>query len=128
MFVNGDLERGSYQRIKISNKEEIQRLQIQISRLKCTDTNFMKYCRYGMSLLGNPDFHYQQASPYIRKKLLGSIFTGKLIFKDKKYRTTGLNEAVALIGQFQNEFEHKKAEHLAISDKTFGNVPILRQL
>ena len=37
--------------------------------------------------------------------------------------TTGLNEAVALIGQFQKEFEHKKAERLSISDKTFGNVP-----
>jgi hypothetical protein len=83
----------------------------------------MKYCRYGMSLLSNLDFHYQQATPYVRKKLLGSIFTGKLIFQNGKYRTTGLNEAVALIGQFQQEFGHKKAEHLAISDKTFGNVP-----
>ena len=76
-----------------------------------------------MSLLGNLDFHYQQASPYIRKKLLGSIFTGKLIFENGNYRTTGLNEAVALIGQFQQEFGVKKSEHLAISDKTFGNVP-----
>ena len=59
----------------------------------------------------------------MRKKLLGSIFTGKLIFENGKYRTTGLNEAVALVGQFQQEFGHKKAERLTISDKTFGNVP-----
>ena len=58
-----------------------------------------------------------------RKKLLGSIFTGKLVFEDGKYRTTGLNEAMALIGLFQNELENKKAERLDISDKTFGNVP-----
>ena len=45
--------------------------------------------------------HYQQASPYIRKKLLGSIFTGKLIFENENYRTSGLNEAVALIDHFQ---------------------------
>lgn len=56
--------------------------------------------------------------------LLGSIFTGKLIFENGNYRTTGLNEAVALIGQFQQEFGHKKAERLTISDKTFGNVPM----
>lgn len=55
--------------------------------------------------------------------MLGSIFIGKLIFEDGKYRTTGLNEAVTLIGQFQQEFGHKKAERLDISDKTFGNVP-----
>ena len=68
--------------------------------------------------------YYQQASPYIRKKLLDSIFTGKLIFENGNYRTTGLNEAVALIGLFQQEFGHKKAERLIISDKTFGNVPM----
>ena len=114
--------------MKASYKDEVQRLQAQISRLTSTDTNFMKYCRYGMSLLGNLDFHYQQSSPHVRKKLLGSIFTGKLIFENGNYRTTGLNEAVALIGQFQKEFGHKKAERLTISDKTFGNVPMRGQL
>ena len=55
--------------------------------------------------------------------MLGSIFTGKPVFEDGNYRTTGLNEAVALIGWFQKELENKKAEHLAISDKMFGDVP-----
>jgi hypothetical protein len=91
MYINGELEKDSYQRVKTSAKDEIQRLQAQISRLKSTDTNFMKYCSYGMSLLGNLDFHYQQSSPHVRKKLLGSIFTGKLVFEEGKYRTTGIN-------------------------------------
>lgn len=124
MYVTDDLEKDSYQRMKASYKDEIQRLQAQISRLRSTDTNFMKYCRYGMSLLGNLDFYYQQSSPHVRKKLLGSIFTGKLVFEDGKYRTTGLNEAVALIGLFQKDLENKKAERLCISDKTFGNMPM----
>ncbi len=119
-----NLEKDSYQRMKASYKEEVQRLQTQISRLTNTDTNFMKYCRYGMSLLGDLDFHYSQASPYIRKKLLGSIFTGKLVFENGNYRTTGSNEAVALIGLFQKDLQNKKAERLTISDKTFGNVPV----
>jgi len=38
-------------------------------------------------------------------------------------RTTGLNEAVALIDLFQKELGNKKAEHSAIPDKTFGDVP-----
>lgn len=124
MYIAGDLEKDSYQRVKAFTKDEIQRLHTQITRLTSTDTNFMKYCRYGMSLLSNLDFHYQESSPYIRKKLLGSIFTGKLVFEDGKYRTTGLNEAVALIGLFQKELGNKKAERLTISDKTFGNVPV----
>ena len=123
MYVDGELKKGSYQRVKASTKDEIQRLQTQISRLTSTDTNFMKYCRYGMSLLSNLDFHYRQASAYVRKKLLGSIFTGKLVFEDGKYRTTGLKESVALIGLFQKELRNKKAERLDISEETFGNVP-----
>jgi site-specific DNA recombinase len=108
MYVAGDLEKDSYQRMKASYKDEIQQLQTQISRLKGTDTNFMKYCHYGMCLLGNLDFHYQESSPHVRKKLLGSIFTGKLIFEDGKYRTTGLNEAVALIGLFQKDLQKSR--------------------
>ncbi len=108
--------------MKTFYKDEIQQLQAQISRLTSTDSNFMKYCRYGMSLLGNLDVHYNQASPYVKKKLLGSIFTRKLVFENGNYRTSGLNEAVALIGLFQKELGNKKAERLDISEKTFGNV------
>lgn len=40
------------------------------------------------------------------------------------YRTTGLNEAAALIGLFQEELGNKKAERLTISDKTSGELPL----
>lgn len=45
-----------------------------------------------------------------------------MIFEDGNYRTTGLNEAVALIGQFQQEFGRKKTEHLVLVDQMFGNM------
>ncbi len=76
-----------------------------------------------MSPLGNLDFHYQQSSTHVRKKLIGSIFIGKLVFEDGNYRTPGLNETVALIELFQKDLGNKKPERLTISDKTFGNVP-----
>jgi site-specific DNA recombinase len=128
LYINGKLEDDSYRRMKMATKEELQKLTIKEAQLKAVDTSFMKYSRYGLSLLTHLDEYYQIASPTIQQKLLGSIFTEKLIFEDGKYRTPGLNEAVALIGQFKQEFGHKKAERLDISDKTFGNVPIPRQL
>lgn len=128
MFINGDLEDDSYRRVKTSTKEEIQKLQAKLNQLKATDTNFMKYCRYNLTFLTHLPTFFEKATTAIKKKILGSIFTGKLIFENGNYRTTGLNEAVALIGQFQQEFGVKRAEHLAISDKTFGNVPIPGQL
>lgn len=114
--------------MKASYKDEVQRLKTQISRLKSTDTNFMKYCRYGMSLFRQPRFSLQPSLTICQKKTPGSIFTGKLVFENGNYRTAELNEAVALIGLFQKELENKKAERLDISDKTFGNVPIPGQL
>lgn len=102
----GDLEGDSYRRVKTSAKEEIQKLQTKLSQLKAADTNFMKYFRYNL-LTQLPTF-YERASTAVKKKILGSIFTRKLIFEDGKYRTTGLNEVVALIGQFQKEFGLKK--------------------
>ena len=124
MYVNGDLESDSYRRLKLTTKEEVSRIQSSLAQLKATDTNFMKYCRWGQTLLTHLPTLYEKASTTVKKKILGSIFTGKLIFEDGKYRTTGLNEAVSLIWHFQQEFGHKKAEHLVISDKTFGNVPM----
>lgn len=69
-------------------------------------------------------FPYLLSCPtYEEAARLGLIFPGKLVFENGKYRTTGLNEVVALIGLFQKELGNKKAERLDISDKTFGNVP-----
>ena len=123
MFINGDLEKDSYSRLKKSTQEEENNLQQSYSQLKLADTNFMKYCRYGTSLLKNLDLFYQEARPSVQKKLLGSIFTGKLIFEDGYYRTTELNQAVELIGLFQKELGENKTEHFDISEKTFGKVP-----
>lgn len=128
MYIKGDLENDSYRRLKTTTNAEIQRIQGSLVQLSTVDTNYMKYCRFNLTFLTHLPTFYEQASTAIRKKILGSIFTGKLIFENGKYRTTGLNAAVALIGKFQQEFGHKKAEHLVISDKTFGNVPIPGQL
>lgn len=76
---------------------------VELNQKPSTDTSFVRYCRYGLSLLTHLDVYYQEASPPVQKKLLGSIFTGKLIFEDGKYRTTGLNEPVTLIGLFQKD-------------------------
>lgn len=124
MFINGELERDSYARLKKSAQNEEADLQSQHSQLKIADTSFMKYCKYGTSLLTNLDFYYQEAKPSVQKKLLGSIFTGKLVFEDGKYRTNGVNSAVELIGLFQKKLGNKKAERLDISDKTFGKMPM----
>ena len=40
---------------------------------------------------------YRKADVVVKQKMIGSIFTGKLCFDGKKYRTADLNPAVELM-------------------------------
>jgi site-specific DNA recombinase len=122
MFLEGAIAKDSYHRLKSSAKQEYQEVESMIHTLKNTDTNYMKYCRYGMSIVSHLDVLYQEVMPAFQKKLLGSIFPGKLVFENGIYRTTELNKAVGLIGLFQKDLANKKTERLDISTKTFGNL------
>ncbi|MFW9876502.1 MAG: recombinase family protein, partial [Candidatus Thorarchaeota archaeon] len=83
----------------------------------------MKYCRYETSLLSNLDMFYKEAPLNIQKKLIGSIFTEKLVFENGNYRTTKVNKAIEFIGLFQRDLANKKSKHLEISKKTFDKMP-----
>lgn len=81
-----------------------------------------------MSLLSHLDECYVGAPLAVQKKLLGSIFTGKLVFEDGNYRTTGLNRAVELIGLFEKGLEDKKSGNTIDFENVSGDVPIRGQL
>ena len=90
--------------------------------LEIADTAFEKYARYGMNLLKDLTWYFQEAEPQARRKLLGSIFPAKLIFKDGNYRTSALNPALALILQKNKDLQNEKAEDIAISKNVSGDV------
>jgi len=98
-FLTGEMDADSYKRLKTHTTEQIDRLTIQINDLEVTDTAFERYARYGMSLLKDLTWYFQEAEPQARRKLLGLIFPAKLVFRDGNYRTSVLNPALALILQ-----------------------------
>lgn len=77
-----------------------------------------------MSLLSHLPEYFQEASLEIRRKLLGSIFPLKLIFQDGKYRTDGLNPALAFILQKSNGLQKEKTGNIVISENVSGDVPM----
>ncbi len=79
--------------------------------LKLTDTAFEKYSRYGISLLTQMDIYFQMAPLDVKRKMLGSIFPGKLIYQDGKYRTEGMNPALMLILEKTGELQKKNRKH-----------------
>ena len=63
----------------------------------------MKYCRFGIPLLSNLSGFYREAPVKIKQKLLGSIFSAKLHFREDSYRTTPLNLEFGLILGYEDE-------------------------
>ena len=123
-FISGELEADSYQRLKSHTLGQIDNLNIQVADLEITDTAFHKYTRYGMSLLKDLAWYFQEAGLEAKRKLLGSIFPTKLIFQDGKYRTDGLNPALAIILQKSNGLQNEKTGNIVISENVSGDVPM----
>ena len=88
------------------------------------DTSFEKYCRFGMSILTNLDYYFDEASLEVKRKMFGSIFPGKLTFEKGKYRTDGLNPALAIILQKFNGLQKEKTGDIVISENVSGDVPL----
>ena len=91
--------------------------------LRLTDTAFEKYSRYGISLLTHMDIYFQMATLDVKRKMLGSIFPGKLVFQDGKYRTEGMNLALELILQKTSGLQNEKTGNTFISENVSGDVP-----
>jgi len=123
-YVDEQLDHDSYRRLKTHTAHQIRIFQDKIGQLQNVDSNYMKYCRFGMNLLMNLDACYEQASLEFKRKLIGSIFTEKLVFEHGSYRTTKMNEAVELIGQFQRELDEKKDGRSSFLGKTSDHVPL----
>jgi len=95
---------------------------LQIADLEITHTAFQKYTRYGMSLLKDLTWYFQEAGLEAKRKLLGSIFPAKLTFQDGKYRTDGLNPALAIILQKTKNLQNEKCGDIVISENVSGDV------
>ena len=85
----------SYQRLKSHTLGQIDNLNIQVADLEITDTAFQKYTRYGMSLLKDLAWYFQEAGLEAKRKLLGSIFPAKLIFSGWKISNRWIESSVS---------------------------------
>lgn len=70
------------------------------------------------------DIYFQMAPLDVKRKMLGSIFPEKLIYQDRKYRTEGINPALALILQKTSELKNEKTGNAFISENVSGDVPM----
>ncbi len=96
-FINNDLDKHDYKRIKESLSRECAEMRSKIAELKAVDSGFADYSRYGFSLLCNMGHYYRTANIENRQKMLGLIFPEKLVFSNNTFQTMQPNEILTLL-------------------------------
>ncbi|WP_010181552.1 recombinase family protein [Aquimarina agarilytica] len=120
-FIEDKVDEDSYNRIIKNYNDEIQDLEIQKTEAPNIDNDIDKYVEFGVFFLSSPQYFYNKAKTNIKRQIIGSIFSGKLVFEKNKYRTAEFNETTALIFNNSNELEEKshKKRH-AISNVSYS--------
>ncbi|MGP8216222.1 MAG: recombinase family protein [Bacteroidia bacterium] len=96
-LVNDELDKDSYKSLRESLLKETADLKLRIAELKDTDNGYLEYLRFGFTLLGNLPYHYNKATLEIKQRILGSIFSEKLIFSENTYRTAQPSDIIELL-------------------------------
>ena len=119
--VENVIDKKIYLRLKDNFQNQIDDLTIEVSQHKNFQKDIDKFIGFGLQFLVSIDVYYKKASTEVKRRIIGSIFSGKLVFENKKYRTAKLNDAVALIFNYSKELssnEHKKRH--AISNVSYS--------
>ncbi|MGH2666200.1 recombinase family protein [Flavobacterium sp.] len=104
-----------YNSIKFRIQDELKSLKDEKNELSIDKSAFKQYFDYGLSFLFNLKKYYQSANLEIKQKIVGSIFTGNLIFFENTYRTTQVNELLSLVTLNINELGKTKNGQTTIS-------------
>lgn len=72
--------------------------------------------------------HLLQQNLEIKRRMIGSMFPGKLIFENSEYRTTKVNEFVNLICLNHNVLEEKKNRKSQNNFEKSREVPLIDKI
>ena len=115
-FIDGDLDKENYNRHQERLKTQNLDLALKIDQYKQEERGFDRYLKYGITLLSNLKEYYTSATTDGKQKILGLIFSEKLIFESGNYRTNEGNELLSLIYTLKGVFKGnstKKGQHIS---------------
>ncbi len=98
MYVEGELERDSYQRLKTTYASELRRAKARAGAAAEAKDNAIEAFGYATQLFSNLGLAWEEADLEGRDALLGSIFPGKLLFENGRFRTAAEDPLIALFG------------------------------
>jgi site-specific DNA recombinase len=115
-FLSGTLGDANYKRISERLMSDIDRVEDEIKQLGRAETNLERHFTYGVNMLTNLTFYFNNAPIEIKHKIVGSIFPEKLIFENESYRTTKVNSLVSLMCSKSTSKDVVKTKQAIIAD------------
>ena len=91
-------------------KAEIKKLRDKLDEMSEQETNHSKYLNFGVNLIQNLSFYYENATLINKQKLIGSIFPENLIIENNKCRTARENEVILALKGFERDFKKEKPD------------------
>lgn len=96
-YVDGKIDGDTYTQKRAAYGLELTLQTDSIKMLEMQEDSFAKYLSFGCSLLSDLPKYYSHSPLPVQQKIVGSIFPGKLIYDEGKYRTTETNYFLELI-------------------------------
>ena len=103
----------TYKSMSKKFENELMELKSQYNTLLQIPSEYFKYLKFGVSIIGNISSFYKDADLLIKRKLVSSIFPENLIFENGNYRTTKTNAFLELFTLNINDFGIKKGGKFA---------------
>lgn len=108
LLLSNEIEPSDYRTIKMDYEKKIIGLEARLMELSKETNNIEPLLNKAMSTLSNLDELYEKGDNKAKREIIGSIYPEKLVFDGFHYRTTRLNEAVALIYGLGKGFSEKE--------------------
>jgi site-specific DNA recombinase len=128
LMLDGEISIGDYKAIKERYEPELRTLQTQIANVSAMSADIKTYLDFVLDTLSKLSQHYVIGDVHTKQLLLGSIFSKKLVFENKPYRTIPYNEVVSLIMNTDKALEGCKTKKALQDARLSAEVELSRQV
>ena len=112
LMLDGDITAEDYRIMKKEIDETLQRLNVEHHKSQSEILDLDKKLDQMIRALTNLENLYEQGDVELKRRLIGSIFPNKLVYKKKSVRTVDMNPAVELIfSNIKGSRRRKKEKH-----------------
>jgi site-specific DNA recombinase len=108
MMLDTEMDMSEYRSIKSEYEQKNKTLFLKRASLELEKVDYRKSIQGSFNLLRDLEKFYSKASVDIKQKLVGLMFTEKLIFQKDGFRTPKMNEVLSLIMMNDNNLQTQK--------------------